>query len=92
MASEQSPLHGRYIFLIVMGIFLTTIKQDIKGGIAFGVDRFVQTAVLYATNPMLIGKTKQLIKEGIEYTLSKASEEAKEVLAETSISAKKTKQ
>ncbi|MBU2498349.1 MAG: hypothetical protein KKE57_05575 [Proteobacteria bacterium] len=72
------------ILLIIMGIFITSIKQDIKEGIAYGVDRAVHRAAYYALDPALIGKTKQLIKEGIEYTMTKASKEAKEVLEETS--------
>jgi hypothetical protein len=71
------------ILLVSLGIFISTMKQDIREGIAYGVDRVVAQAVRHATDPALIGKTKQLIKEGIEYTLNKASKEAKGVLAET---------
>ncbi|MGD2124890.1 MAG: hypothetical protein PVG99_02350 [Desulfobacteraceae bacterium] len=74
-----------FILLLVMGIFLLSVKQDIKEGIAYSVDRVASKSMLYATNPVLIGKTKQLIKEGIEYTLTKASREAKAVLAETAL-------
>ena len=63
------------IFLIVMGMFLTTIKQDIKEGIAYGVERIATQVTVQATDPYLIGKAKQLIKEGIEYSLKKASAE-----------------
>ena len=68
------------ILLVIMGIFVTSIKQDIN----YGVDRAVHRAANYAMDPALIGKTKQLVKEGIEYTLSKASKEAKGVMGETS--------
>ena len=71
------------VLLVILGIFLSTMKQDIREGISYGVDRVVAQAARYATDPALIGKTKQLIKEGIEYTLTKASREAKEVLTET---------
>ena len=71
------------ILLVIMGIFITFIKQDIREGIAYGVDRMVNRAAYYALDPALICKTKQLIKEGIEYTLTKASKEAKGVLGET---------
>ena len=72
------------VLLVILGIFISTMKQDIKEGIAYGVDRAVAQAARYATDPALIGKTKQLIKEGIEYTMTKASKEAKVVLSETS--------
>ena len=68
------------IFLLIMGMFITSMKQDIKEGIAYGVDRLVTQAVIYGTNPYLIGKTKQLVKEGIEFSLKKAAEQAIVVL------------
>ena len=69
-----------FIFLLIMGMFITSIKQDIKEGIAYGVDRLVTQAVVYATNPYLIGKTKQLVKEGIEFSLNRAAEQARIVI------------
>ena len=71
------------IFLIVVGILSISIRKDVKKAIAYGIDHAIESTMIYATNPVLIGKTKQLIKEGIEYTLSNASKEAKSVLSET---------
>ena len=50
------------IFLLIMGMFIVSIKQDIKEGIAFAVDRVANRATATATNPVLIGRAKQLIK------------------------------
>jgi hypothetical protein len=36
--------------------------------------------VVYATHPYLIGKTKQLVKEGIEFSINKAAEQARIVI------------
>ena len=69
-----------FIFLLIMGMFITSIKQDIKEGIAYGMDRLVTQVVVYATNPYLVGKTKQLVKEGIEFSLNKAAEQARIVI------------
>ena len=69
-----------FIFLLIMGMFITSIKQDIKEGIAYGVDRFVNQVVFYGTNPYLIGKAKQLVKEGIEFSLNRAAEKASIVI------------
>lgn len=52
------------VFLIIMGMFIFSIKQDIKEGIAYGIDRAYTRAVMIGTDPYLIGKVKQLIKEG----------------------------
>lgn len=52
------------VFLIIMGMFVFSIKQDIKEGIAYGIDRAFTRAVMIGTDPYLIGKVKQLIKEG----------------------------
>ena len=71
-----------FIFLLIMGMFITSIKQDIKEGIAYGVDRLVSQVVVYATHPYLIGKTKQLVKEGIEFSLKRAAEKARIVIHE----------
>ena len=71
-----------FIFLLIMAMFITSIKQDIKEGIAYTVDRIANQATAVATNPVLIGRAKQLIKEGIEYSLTKAAREAEEVLQE----------
>ena len=68
------------VLLFILGMFMLSIKQEIKEGIAYGVDRVVNEAVMVATNPYLIGKSKQLIKEGIEYTLSKTSREVRGIL------------
>ena len=72
------------IFLIIIGMFITSIKQDIKEGIAYGVDRVLTQGIYLATDPYLIGKSKQLVKEGIEYSLSKAAREVRMILKEQS--------
>jgi hypothetical protein len=73
------------IFLIVMGMFFITIKKDVKAAVAFGIDRFVSRVVVTATNPYLIEKSKQLVKEGVEYSVKKAAEEAKGVFGDAPI-------
>ena len=73
------------IFLLIMGMFILSVKQDIKEGIAYGVDRIVGHVTLFATDPYLIGKSKQLIKEGVEYALTKASDEAGDFLRENAM-------
>lgn len=72
------------IFLIILGMFITSIKQDIKEGIAYGIDRAFSQGIFLATNPYLIEKTKQLIKEGIEYSVAKAAREVRMILEEKS--------
>jgi len=79
-----------FIFLLIMGMFITSIKQDIKEGIAYGVDRFVTQVVVYATHPYLIGKTKQLVKKGIEFSLNKAAEQASIVIHQRPAAIEKT--
>jgi hypothetical protein len=68
------------VLLLILGVFMLSIKQEIKEGIAYGVDRIVHEAVMVTTDPYLIGKSKQLIKEGIEYTLLKTSREVRGIL------------
>jgi hypothetical protein len=68
------------VLLFIFGMFLLSIKQEIKEGIAYGVERVASEAVMVGTNPYLIGKSKQLIKEGIEYTLAKTSKEVRGIL------------
>ena len=68
------------VLLFILGIFMLSIKQEIKEGIAYGVERVASEAVMVGTNPYLIGKSKQLIKEGIEYTLAKTSREIRGIL------------
>ena len=79
-----------FIFLLIMGMFITSIKQDIKEGIAYGMDRLVTQVVVYATNPYLIGKTKQLVKEGIEFSLKRAGEQASIVIHQRPAAIEKT--
>jgi len=81
-----------FIFLLIMGMFITSIKQDIKEGIAYGVDRLVDKVVFYGTHPYLIGKTKQLVKEGIEFSLNRAAEQARIVIHERPTAIEKTGQ
>ena len=76
------------VSLLVMAVFITAIKQDIKEGIDFGMDRFISEVVFLATDPALVEKTKQLVKEGIEYSVTKAAQGAREVLREVNVDAK----
>ena len=71
------------VLVIIMAIFLAFIKQNIKEAIDFGAKRAVYETVRYATDPYLIGKGKQLIKEGVEYSIEKAGNKYREVIAET---------
>ena len=71
------------VLVIIMTIFLAFIKQNIKEAIDFGAKRAVYETVRYATDPYLIGKGKQLIKEGVEYSVEKAGNKYREVLTET---------
>ncbi len=54
------------IYLVVMGVFICAIKQDIKEGIAFGVDRFIFQSILTTPNPDPVDKAKQHVQEGME--------------------------
>ncbi len=76
------------VFLIVVAVFIMAVKQDIKEGIAYGIDRLVSEVVAVGTNPVLIGKTKQLVKEGIEYSVAKAAQGARQVITEAKMDAK----
>jgi hypothetical protein len=76
------------VFLLVVAIFITAVKQDIKEGIAYGIDRLVSEVVSVGTNPVLIGKTKQLVKEGIEYSVAKAAQGARQVITEAKMDTK----
>ena len=76
------------VFLIVVAVFIMAVKQDIKEGIAYGIDRFVSEVTFVATNPVFIGKTKQLVKEGIEYSMTKAAQEARHVIEGARLDAK----
>jgi hypothetical protein len=73
------------IFLIVMGMFFTSIKKDLKEAVAFGVDRVISRAVVLATNPQLIEKSKQLVKEGVEYSVKKAAGEVKQIIGDSPV-------
>jgi hypothetical protein len=73
------------VLLFILGIFMLSLKQEIKEGIAYSVERVVDEAVMVATDPYLIGKSKQLIKEGIEYTLTKTSREVRGILNDYSV-------
>jgi hypothetical protein len=72
------------VLLLVMGMFVASIKQDIKEAIAYGVDRLVSDVVVTAAHPVLLEKTRQLVKEGIDYSLTKAAREARGLLREGS--------
>ena len=71
------------VFLVIVTVFLFFVKQDIKDAIDFGAKRAVFEAVRYGTDPFLIGKGKQLIKEGVEYSIDMAGDKYREVLVET---------
>ncbi|MBW2029998.1 MAG: hypothetical protein JRH06_13905 [Deltaproteobacteria bacterium] len=71
------------VVLIVLSIFLLFVKQEVKQGIDFGAKRAVSEAVKYATDPYLVGKGKQLVKEGIEYTVDKVGDRYQQILLET---------
>jgi len=71
-----------FVFLLAASIFIASIKQDIKEGIAFGVDRFFTDVVLIADDPALLSGAKRLAKRGIEYSAMTASREVKGILAE----------
>jgi hypothetical protein len=80
-----------FVFLLAVSIFIASIKQDIKEGIAFGVDRFLSDVALLADDPELISEAKRLIKRGIEYSATAASKEAKGILAEKTKAEAETK-
>ena len=71
------------VLLVIMIAFLSFIKKDIKEAIDFSAKRAVFEAVRYGTDPFLIGKGKQLIKEGVEYSIDRAGDKYREVLVET---------
>jgi len=58
------------------------IKQDIKEGIAYGIDRAYTRAVMIGTDPYLIGRVKQLVKESVDYSAAKTGEETGAVMDE----------
>ena len=70
------------VLMLVLGMFILTIKQDIKEGIAYGIDRAFTRAVMIGTDPYLIGKAKQLVKEGVEYSIEKTGKETRAILEE----------
>jgi hypothetical protein len=76
------------VFLIVVAVFIMAVKQDIKEGIAYGVDRVISEVAYFAMDPALIGKTKQLVKEGIDYSMTKAGQEARQVIEGAKLDAK----
>jgi hypothetical protein len=73
------------VLFFILGIFMLSVKQEIKEGIAYGVERVASEAVMMGTNPYLIGKSKQLIKEGIEYALAKTAREVRGILKDYSV-------
>jgi hypothetical protein len=80
---QEAIRAGRWgtVFLLVMAVLITAMKQDIKEGIAYGVDRLVSEAAFVATDRVLIGNAKHLVKKGIDYSVTKAAQETREVLA-----------
>jgi|GEM_PF-2428720 hypothetical protein len=71
------------VLLVIMVGFLSFVKQDIREAIDFGAKRTVLEAMRYATDPFLIGKGKQLIKEGVEYSIDRTGDKLRQVLVET---------
>jgi hypothetical protein len=71
------------VLLLVMGMFLMTIKQEIKEGIAYSVDRMIATTINEATDPALLRDTKEALKKGVEYSVTMAGSEVRKILAET---------
>ena len=71
------------VILIVFSIFLSLIKGEVKEAIDFSAKQVALVTVSYATNPYLIGKGKQLVKEGIEYTVDKVGDRYEQILIET---------
>jgi len=71
------------ILLVILTLFLNVVKQDIKEAIDFGAKRIVYEAVRFGTDPFLIGKGKQLVKEGIEYSVDTAGRRYKKILNQT---------
>jgi hypothetical protein len=76
------------VFLIAMGMLVTTLKDEFKQGIAYGVDRLVMDLAATGSNPKAIEKFKEIIKESLDYSLQKATTEAKGILNDTSIEIK----
>ena len=80
-----------FVFLLAASIFIASIKQDIKEGIAYGVDRFLSDVVLIADDPALLSEAKRLAKRAIEYSATTASREVKKILAEKTKAEAETK-
>ena len=76
------------VFLIVMGMLVNTLKDELKEGIAYGVDRLVMDVATTGSNPKAIEKIKEIIQESLDYSLQKATSEAKGILSDTSIEIK----
>lgn len=72
------------IFILIM-VLSFALKKEIKEGIAFGIDRLVTETVMFALDPDLINKTKQLVKEGLEYSVVLTSSEWGRLLEERGI-------
>jgi len=76
------------VFLIVMMMFVNTIKDELKEGIAYGVDRLVMDVATAGSNPKTVETIKGIIQQSLDYSLQKASTEAKGILSDTSIEIK----
>lgn len=70
------------IFLLVMGMLITSVKQDIREAINYSVDRLAYGASNVATRPAFAGRVKTLVKKGVDYSLARAAVEAKGVIKE----------
>ena len=76
------------VLLVIFGTFLAVVRQNVKEAIDFGAKRVVLEAARYATDPFLIGKGKQLVKEGIEYSLDKAGQTYKAIIVDVNETAR----
>jgi hypothetical protein len=76
------------VFLIAMTMLINTLKDEIKEGIAYGVDRLVMDVATTGSNPQVVDKFKEIIRESLDYSFQKATNEAKGILSDTSIEIK----
>ncbi len=76
------------VFLIVMGMLVNTLKDELKEGIAYGVDRLVMDVSTAGSNPKTVETIKGIIQQSLDYSLQKATSEAKGILNDTSIEIK----
>ena len=76
------------VFIIAMVMLINTFKAELKQGIAYGVDRLVMDVATAGSNPKTVETIKGIIQQSLDYSLQKASTEAKGILSDTSIEIK----